>query len=62
MQKILKTMKVEYVSAKQLSGGEEKLRNINTLEEYKKFMDRKSSTEIPVYSVVGYSGSGKTTF
>lgn len=62
VQKILGIMKVEYVSAKQLSGGEEKLRNINTLEEYKKFMDRKSSTEIPVYSVVGYSGSGKTTF
>ena len=62
VQKILKTMKVEYVSARQLSGGEEKLRNINTLEEYKKFMDQKSSTEIPVYSVVGYSGSGKTTF
>lgn len=64
VQKILQSMKVEYISVKELSDAEEKLWNINTLDEYKKYIEKKQEQlpEIPVYSVVGYSGSGKTTF
>lgn len=68
VQKLLKMMQVRYIPVRLLNDGQRKLKNINTLEDYRKFMreidkePQRASGEIPVYSVVGYSGSGKTTF
>lgn len=60
IQDVLSQLKVKYVSAEMLTEGERKLRNINTPDDYALVLREREHT--PVYSVVGYSGSGKTSF
>ncbi|MCC8061063.1 MAG: molybdopterin-guanine dinucleotide biosynthesis protein B [Clostridiales bacterium] len=53
---LLARLRVCYVPIEKLTDGAIKLENINTPDDYQNFL------EIPVFSVVAYSGSGKTTF
>ncbi len=72
---LLDRLRVCYVPVGKLTDGATKLDNINTPEDYRRLLNSQVETacervdpvsclrkEIPVFSVVAYSGSGKTTF
>ena len=45
-----------------LTEGEKKFRNINTKEDYRKYVECRNVHGIPIVSIVAFSGTGKTTF
>lgn len=55
-------LKVRYVPVRAIADGERKMMNINTPEEYRRMIERYEKPQIPVYSFIAYSGTGKTTF
>ncbi|MGN0298535.1 MAG: molybdopterin-guanine dinucleotide biosynthesis protein B [Lachnospiraceae bacterium] len=77
MKNLLRQLQICYVPVTRLSQGEKKLQNINTPEEYQQFLEGEQffpghsifpklsfrfKTNIPIFAVVAYSGTGKTTF
>ena len=66
---LLGRLRVCYVAVEGLTDGSRKFQNINTREEYQTFTERSEvspekelHTDIPIVSLVAYSGTGKTTF
>ena len=59
---LLERLNTASVNVSDLTEGETKLRNINTKEDYRKYVKHKNVHEIPIVSIVAYSGTGKTTF
>lgn len=61
MKSVLDQIQVKYIPARMLSDGLVKTKSCNTQEEYRNLLASETSS-IPVLSVTGWSGSGKTTF
>ncbi|MDO5145707.1 MAG: molybdopterin-guanine dinucleotide biosynthesis protein B [Eubacteriales bacterium] len=59
---LLHELSVVKVPVERLMGGTHKLQNINTKKEYEHYVEAEAGFPIPVFSVVAYSGVGKTTF
>lgn len=59
---LLEDLNTASVNVSDLTEGETKLRNINTKEDYRKYVKCKNAHGIPIVSIVAYSGTGKTTF
>lgn len=55
----LEKLRIRYVPVDDLTNGEKILMNLNTPKEYQELV---GEYKIPVFSIVAYSGTGKTTF
>lgn len=62
MRDFIRRLQTKYVTVEELSDGENKLRNINTEKDYKHMIEHKNIHNIPICSIVAFSGTGKTTF
>lgn len=63
VRELLRRVNTCYVPVQKLSHGSNKLWNMNTPQDYQELkIQNMSSVKPPVFSVVAYSGSGKTTF
>ena len=70
VQHVLDEIRVCYVAVERLTDEDYKFLNINTPQEYMRMIEQKKMIEhrkkneikIPIYSIVAYSGTGKTTF
>lgn len=74
VQDLLNRLRICYVAVEGIPDGERKFRNVNTPREYQKLQEvygrgmpereisERKMQDIPVFSFVAYSGTGKTTF